>query len=148
MPAKASPQRLILLAALIWIAGGLSLLLKGTQLVGQALTLQPGLGWPWGAVVFGVLLGSLKAKLVFNRSCRKNLSRIRALAEPRLWQCYRGRFFFCLFLMISIGVTLSRLAEGVYPLLVGVACLDFSIATGLLASSPIFWFEGLRRRKD
>ncbi len=145
---KASPQKLIFLAALIWIAGGLSLLLKGSQLVGQALALQPDLAWPWGAVVLGFLLGGLKAKLVFNRSCRRNIARIHALAQPHIWQCYRGRFFLLLLIMISTGATLSRLAQGIYPLLVGVACLDFSIATALLASSPLFWLEGLRRRVD
>lgn len=145
---KVSSQHLVVLAGLIWTAGGLSLLLKGAQLVSQSLTLRPEAVWPWLAIVAGLVLGGVKAKLLFCRSCRKNLARIDALVSPRLWQCYRGRFFLLLFLMISFGATLSRLAQGNYPMLVGVACLDFSIATALLASSPVFWLEGLRRRLD
>jgi len=138
---KSSHRTLKILAALIWHIGGFILLLKGGQLVRQAYYLHPELLWPWLALATGMLLGGLKAKFIFRKACRKNLDRIDALQYPRIWQCYRRSFFLSLLLMVSLGATLSRLAQDSYPMLVGVACLDFSVATALLGNCPVFWKE-------
>jgi len=41
--------------------------------------------------------------------------------------------------MILTGATLSRMAHGNYPFLIGVAIVDFSISVALLGSSYVFW---------
>lgn len=126
----------------MWCIGGTILLLKGGSLLVEANALKPeGLG-PWLAAGGGLLLGALKARYLFTRSCRKNLERISALEQPRVWQFFRPWFFFALAIMILAGVTLSRLAHGNYPFLIGVATLDLGIAFALLGSIPVFWKGG------
>ena len=93
----------------------------------------------WIFVGIALLLGGLKARYLFSKSCRKNLARIKTLDQPRIWQFFRPRFFLLLALMILTGAMLSRLAEGHYPSLVGVGALDLSLAIALLGSSIVFW---------
>lgn len=142
-----STRTLNILAALIWYIGGLVLLLKGSSLLLEAEALRAGAAWPWLAGLAGLLFGSLKARYLFSWSCRKNLARIAALRRPRIWQCYRPKFFAALALMILAGAISSRLAHHNYPLLIGVGTLDLSLATALFGSSLIFWrhsaFTGL-----
>lgn len=134
-----SPRTLKILAAAVWYIGSIILLLKAGQLLLEAEALNPGLGWPWAAVILGVALGALKAKYIFNRSCRRNLRRIDALEAPRIWQFYSPGFFLALALMITAGASLSRLAHGSYPFLIGVAVLDIAISSALLISSHVYW---------
>ncbi|MCD6527905.1 MAG: hypothetical protein J7K75_13035 [Desulfuromonas sp.] len=61
------------------------------------------------------------------------------MRQPKLWQCYRPRFFLFLSLMIFLGATLSRLASDHYWLLSAVAGLDISVAIALLNGGKIFW---------
>lgn len=134
-----STRTLKILAALVWCVGGTLLLFKGGSLLVEADALQPEEGWPWLAAVAGLLLGGLKAKFLFNRSCQRNLDRIAALDRPRVWQFFRPGFFTALAVMILVGATLSRLAHNNYPFLIGVAILDLGIAIALLGSSHVFW---------
>jgi len=135
----ASTRRLKILAALVWYVGGIVLLLKGSSLLVEAEAMRPEQSWPWLAVVAGLFLGGLKAKLLFSESCQKNLDRIAALERPKLWQFFRPGFFVMLTVMILAGATLSRLAHNNYPFLIGVGTLDLSLATALLGSSYVFW---------
>ncbi len=105
----------------------------------EADTLKPEQNWTLQAVVIGLLIGMLKAKYLFSKSCKKNLSRIALLKEPKVWQCFRPRFFMFLAIMAMAGVTLSGMAHNDYIFLISVAILDISIATALLASSYLFW---------
>jgi hypothetical protein len=134
-----SARTLNVLAALVWYVGGVVLLFKGGSLLLEAAALRPDQGWPWVAGAGGLLLGGLKAKLVFNRSCQRNLDRIARLENPRIWQFFSPRFFVALAAMIATGVSLSRLAQGSYPFLLGVATLDLGIAVALLASGSAYW---------
>jgi hypothetical protein len=134
-----SARTLNILAAFVWIVGGLVLLFKGGSLLAEAGALKPSEVWPWLAVVAALLIGGFKGRTVFSKSCRRNLERIAALPEPRLWQFFRPGFFVALAAMIATGATLSRLAQGRYPALIGVAILDLSLATALLGSSIVFW---------
>ena len=135
----ASTRSLNLLAALIWYIGGFVLVWKGGSLLAEAAALSPGLPWTWLALATALLLGGLKARLVFIRSCDRNLTRIANLDQPRIWQFYKPSFFLLLALMISAGATMSRLASGNYVALLGVAILDLAIAVALLGSSYVFW---------
>ena len=128
-----------LAAAVIWYAGGIVLALKGWQMLSEADSMRPEKYWPWLAIITGLMIGFMKAKLLFARVCQKNLVRIEAIDHPRVWQCFRPRFFLFLFAMVILGATLSRMAHNNYPFLIGVAVLDFSIAAALFSSSYIFW---------
>jgi hypothetical protein len=134
-----STRSLNILAALVWYVGGIVLLLKGGSLLVEADALKPDQDWPWLAAVAGLLLGGLKAKFLFSKSCQKNLDRIAALDRRKIWQFFRPGFFVALTVMILAGATLSRLAHNNYPLLIGVATLDLGIAIALLGSSYVFW---------
>jgi hypothetical protein len=115
------------------------LLLKGTSLLVEAEALHHGRAWPWLASLAGLLLGGVKGRVLFSKSCARNLDRIAALPGPKPWQFFRPQFFLFLALMIAAGATLSRLAQGSYPFLIAVAILDLSIAVALLGSSTVFF---------
>jgi hypothetical protein len=134
-----SARTLNFLAAFVWLAGALVLLIKSQSLVLEAIHLEPGWLWPGLAIGSSLIIGALKGKFIFSRSCHKNISRIASLSQPRLWQFFSPRFFLLLALMITTGVTLSRLAEGQYLFLLGVAAVDLTIAVALLSSSMVFW---------
>lgn len=98
--------------------------------------------WHIGGAFLGVILGCVKAVYLFDRSCRKNLHRIRQLDSPYIWLFFRPGFFFFLALMVITGATLSRLADGNYLFLIVVAVADLSIGVALLVSSRAFWMQG------
>jgi hypothetical protein len=135
----ASTRTLKILAAVLWYSGAIVLLTKGTSLLLEADSLQPGRNWTWMTVILGLSIGWLKVKFIFRRACQKNLARIALLSEPRIWQFYRPGFLLFLAAMIIIGSTLSRMAHGNYPFLIAMVILDFSLATALFGSSVVFW---------
>ena len=134
-----SARTLHILAALVWYAGGIVLLLKGSSLLVEAESLDPGRIWPWLAAILALCLGGWKARFIFAKSIKKNLARIASLERPRVWQFFSPGFLVALAAMIATGATLSRLAHGSYPLLIAVAVLDLSIAVALLGSSVVYW---------
>jgi hypothetical protein len=134
-----SPRVLNGLAAGVWYIGALVLLLKAGSLLVQAVDIRPGWFWPLFSVTIGIIAGLVKGWFIFSRSCHRNLDRIAALPQPKLWQFFSPGFFVALGVMIAAGVTLSRMAEGSYPFLLSVAALDLAISTALLGSSVVFW---------
>jgi len=134
-----SKRALNIMAGVVWYAGGVALLRKGTSLVLDAHELRPDESCAALAVSIGLVLGAVKAKFIFSGSCRRNLTRIAGLAEPRALQFFRPGFFVALAAMILSGVLLSRLAQVHYSLLCAVAALDLTIAVALLGSSYVFW---------
>lgn len=134
-----SRRTLYILAAIVWHIGGIMLLVKAASLLAEAGSLRPEQDWQWIFVVVGLLLGSLKARFLFGKFWHKNSARIDALEQPQLWQFFRPGFFLMLAIMILAGATMSRLAEGHYRSLIGVATLDLSLAIALLGSGLIFW---------
>ena len=132
-------RTLNVLAAFVWCLGGVILLVKGGKLLAGAASLFPGSMWPWVAAVAGLLLGAVKGKFLFSRSCKNNLARISGLRHPKIWQFFSPGFFFLLFLMIAVGAVLSRLAHTSFAVLNGVAVLDLAVGAALLASSRVFW---------
>ncbi|NOX36227.1 MAG: hypothetical protein GXO78_01700 [Calditrichaeota bacterium] len=134
-----SKNTLKILAAVVWYIGGIVLLLKATDLLFQAYAIQPHWKVPALAIGIGILVGLIKSRFLFMPVCRKNLARIDQLSRPRFWQAYRTRFYFELAAMITLGVSLSRMAEGDLHFLMGVSALDYSLAVALLTSSIVFW---------
>ena len=136
---SASPRTLKILAAVLWYSGAIILLTKGTSLLLEADSLQPGRNWTWMTIIMGLSIGWLKVKFIFSRACQKNLARIALLSSPKIWQFYRPGFLWFLVAMIILGSTLSRMAHGNYPFLIAMVTLDFSLATALFGSSHVFW---------
>lgn len=129
------------MAALVWYAGGVVLLIKSSGLFVAALKNGASPQWVSVAILGGMGIGWLKARYLFVRLCQKNLKRIRALQKPMLWQFYRGRFFAFLCLMVSLGAYLARQARGDHVGLIALAVVELSVAMALLASSRCFWRE-------
>ena len=130
---------LMVIAACIWYGGGIALLFKGGSLVKGAYALDSQSVWIYAAPVLGVVIGFVKARFIFNHACKKNIVRIRALVNPRIWQCFRPGMLIFLAIIIPTGAWMSRAAAGNFTYLCGVAALDLSIATALLTSSLLFW---------
>ena len=139
----ASTRTLNILAAFVWYVGGVVLLIKGSSLLTEAYSLKPEQYWPWLAVAVGPVIGSIKGKFIFRKSCLKNLARIDALNKPKIWQFFKPWFFFVLAIMIVFGATMARLAhtQHNYYFLIGVAIVDIDIGIALLWSSYMFWKE-------
>jgi hypothetical protein len=137
----ASIRTLNILAASVWYVGGIVLLIKGSSLLVEAYSLKPEQYWPWLAVAVGPVIGSIKGKFIFRKSCLKNLARIDALNQPKIWHFFKPWFFVVLATMIMFGATMARLAhtQHNYYFLIAVAIVDIDIAIALLWSSYIFW---------
>jgi hypothetical protein len=137
----ASIRTLNILAAFVWYVGGIVLLINGFRLLVEAYSLKPEQYWPWLAIAVGPIIGSIKGKFIFRKSCLKNLARIDALNQPKIWQFFKPWFFVVLAVMISFGATMARLAhtQHNYYFLIAVSIVDIDIGIALLWSSYIFW---------
>ncbi len=137
----ASVRTLNILAAFVWYVGGIVLLIKGSSLLAEALSLKPEQYWPWLAVAVGPVIGSLKGKFIFSKSCLKNLSRINSLNQPKIWQFFKPWFFAVLAAVIVFGATMARMAhtQHNYYFLIAVSIVDIDIGIALLLSSYVFW---------
>ncbi len=138
---NASTRTLNILSAFVWYVGGIVLIIKGSSLLVEAYLLESEQYWPWLAVAVGPVIGSLKGKYIFRKSCQKNLDRIRSLDKPKIWQFFKPWFFLVLTVMIAFGATMARLAQSHhnYYFLIAVAVVDIDIGIALLWSSYIFW---------
>lgn len=138
---EVSRRTLKILAAVVWYAGGVALTRKGISLILESRRQDPESDCLFVALGAALLLGGLKARFLFNRSCRRNLARIAALEHPRVWQFFRPGFFVALAVMIATGALLSRLAYADPRYICFVAAVDLTIAVALLGSSWVFWRE-------
>ena len=130
---------LIIVSALIWYVGSISLFLKTITLLKSAFDIHSNIMIILLSVLLGLVIGFFKGKYLFIKSCRKNVQRINELKKVRFWLFFKPSFMIALAIMIATGATLSRLAEGNYTALLGVAILDLTIGTALLYSSFVYW---------
>jgi len=105
----------------------------------EADELIPDSQWFWLAILISILVGLLKVIFIFRKVCRKNLMRIYALPQPKIWQFYRAGFFVFLICMVVLGSSLSHAAHGEFAFLICMAIVDFSLSVALLGSSYVFW---------
>ena len=136
---KVSQKSLIIIAAVIWYAGGIALLLKGSALIQHAYLMDAQSIWTMLAAIVGIGVGLIRGRVLFSRSCKRNIERIKAIADPSVWQCFRPGMLMALAIMISAGAWTSRASAGNYILLCLVGALDLSISFALLTSSVVFW---------
>ena len=134
-----SKRVLMIIAAFVWYSGGIALMLKGSSLAKSAYAINPDSIWAFLAPFLGVVAGLIKARFIFIKSCTKNILRIKALIEPRLWQCFRPGMLIFLAIIIPTGAWMSRAAAGNFTFLCIVSALDLSICVALLTSSMMFW---------
>jgi hypothetical protein len=133
-----SRVKLIVIAAFVWFSGGIALLFKGGALIKSAYLIDSQSVWTFAAPLLGVVAGLLKGKFLFSKSCKKNIQRIRLLANPQVWQCFRPGMLIFLAIIIPTGAWMSRAAAGQYTYLCLVGALDLSISFALLSSSMVF----------
>ncbi len=134
-----SHRLLKIISALVWVSGGFVLIAKGSELLLEAISLQPDNYWNWLSPILGIGIGVLKVRFIFGPSCKRNLNRISQLPDPKVWQCFRPGFIAFLFAMIILGSTLSHMSHGNYPFLIGMVILDYSLTIALFGSSYVFW---------
>lgn len=127
------------IAAFVWFTGVAVLLIKSGGLFLEAERGGASSIWVATAVGCGLVIGLLKARYLFVHICKKNLARIYALEKPMLWQGYRIRFYFFLFLMVSLSKYLYRLVQGNNQMTLVLAVVELSVAIALLGSSYCFW---------
>jgi hypothetical protein len=135
-------KTLKLLALLVWYIGFVALSLKSYKLFWEAYSIDNNMLYLVVFLLLGVLLSLLKTKYIFIKSCQKNLERIDALKEPKIWNFYRFRFFLFLVGVISLGAGFSHLASENYLFLLLVGVIDMALALELFFSS----FEFFRKR--
>jgi hypothetical protein len=134
-----SRYTLIIISAVVWYSGGFALFLKGGTLVRDAYLIDSRSLWTIVAPVLGFSVGLLKAKFIFRKNCEKNIQRIKALPNPRIWQFLRPRMLLFLAILIPAGILMSKIAAGNYTLLCFVGALDLSIFAALLTSGVAYW---------
>jgi len=136
---KVSQRTLIMIVAMIWYAGGIVLLLKGSALIINAYEMNAESIGSVVAAFVGIGAGIIKGRILFSRSCKKNIERIKAISYPRVWQCFRPGMLLFLSIIIPAGAWMSRASAGNYMFLCVVGSLDLSISFALLTSSVVFW---------
>jgi hypothetical protein len=79
-------------AAFIWLLGAWACGSYASTLVSSAVAQGASVGAFAGACAAGGAAGLAAAALLFVPLARRNVARIEALAEPRLYECFRARF--------------------------------------------------------
>ena len=115
------------------------MLFKGGALIKNVHAINAQSIWTYLSPILGIMIGLLKGRFLFSKSCEKNIKRIKALTDPRIWQCFRPGMLICLGIIIPTGAWMSRAAAGNLTFLCLVGTLDLSIACALLSSSIVFW---------
>jgi len=128
-----------ILSAVVWYIGFIALSLKSYRLCVEAYALDDDLINLLFFLMMGFLLGLIKTKYIFIKSCKKNLERIEGLENPKIWQFYRVGFFIFLAVVITLGAFLSRRASGDYWLLMSVGVVDMALALALFFSGFLFF---------
>ncbi len=136
---RITKKHLIIAAAIVWYLGSISLVLKSLSLLKSAYLIYPNLMIIIASLIAGIVIGFLKGKFIFVKSCRKNIQRINELQNVKPWLFFKPLFMLALAAMITTGAILSRWAEGNYAALLAVAILDLTIGTALFYSSFVYW---------
>lgn len=135
---KTTPRTLAVLAGLVWVTGGISMVVVGIARLREALAAFPGRFEPWGVAAAALILGAIKARLVFVRFGRRNLARIRGLESPRIWQFFPAGFFAALALMIASAGLIHRMAAGGGTGNLVAAGIDLVVGAALLGSLDVW----------
>jgi hypothetical protein len=123
----ASVRTHLLLAAFIWTAAGMSLLLRGA--------ISPATGEGFLLLLAGMGAGTLKSLLVLDGAARKNIKRILACSERHcIGGVYSFRMWGLVLLMIVGGRLLRTIASDSFT-----GFLYLTVGWALILSSRLFW---------
>lgn len=135
MGAKMSPQILLFLAALSWLAVGISLVHKG----GLILVSSPGL------LGVSLVVGTVKAYFILDTIARRNVARLQSYSKPMfVGHMFAGRTWAIIVVMIVLGRVLRL--PGVPPELSGFFSL--AVGWGLFVASRLIWKGWFASRKE
>ena len=140
---KISKKHLIIISAIVWYSGSISLAIKSLSLFNNAYDIYSNNAVIIIALLTGIIIGLIKGKYIFVKSCKKNIFRINNLQNIKLWLFFKPSFMIALAVMITTGSLLSKWAEGNYYSLIAVAILDLTISVALFYSSFAFWKKEL-----
>ena len=136
---KTSHTTLVKYAAFIWFVGVVVLTTKSGNLFLEARQNNVQTHWIILSILLGLALGGIKGKYFFIKICNNNIARITRLKNPKIWQCYRIRFYFFLGLMVTLSSHTYSFAEGNGITLLLLGIVELSVGTALLVSSSCFW---------
>jgi len=124
------------LAAMIWSLVGLGLLGRGFLFLHQS--------GQYAVLLVALVLGTLKAIFVLQRSAGKNIERI---GQFQGRTCFGAVFSFKAWSLVLLMVLLGRWlrSSGCPPVYIGL--LYAAVGWALLFSSRVIWLEWLRCRK-
>lgn len=120
------PQALLFLAALSWLIVGISLFVKGGQI----------LAWSPAWLVTAITVGTVKACFILDKIVRRNVQRLQSYSKPIfVGRMFAGRTWAVIVVMIILGRILRL--PGVAPELSGFFSL--AVGWGLFVASRLSW---------
>lgn len=138
LPIRVPNLQLKALAYLIWVFGGIVLLMRGvTYLVVPAMLDYNSYGMPMlaGLIALALAIGYAKGKFVLSKTARRNIERIDQFTTPQKpILVYSVRSWIVIALMIGISISLNIMA--ITDLARGL--INLAIGFGLIMSSLVY----------
>ncbi|PIS01693.1 MAG: hypothetical protein COT84_01245 [Chlamydiae bacterium CG10_big_fil_rev_8_21_14_0_10_35_9] len=129
------------LTGMIWLSGGMNLVIKGTRLI-----TENHFNIPFLVTLFSlaVLIGTFKNVFIFKKVVKRVVDRIASLKMPiSIFKIYDRRFYILIALMIMVSVLLNALR--VPSVIRGF--VDFAIGFGLIQGAFRYFKFALALKK-
>ena len=129
-------------AGAVWLAAGGMLAVRGVSMLARAAGPPEHAGGIAIAVsaALGLLVGAAKGRYALRATAQRNLTRIRRLREPRVWQAFGPVSLALIAGMVGLGVFLrTRAARGELGGYLVVGGIYLGIGCALLVSSLNYW---------
>ncbi len=132
-----SPKTHLILASILWTTIGLVLLYRGFVYL-RADNLLP-------VMLLGIILGSVKSRLILDRSAVKGVDRIKRFGDNTcIGAVYSWQTWLLVLAMMVLGIMLR--ASSLPPFLIGLVCT--AIGWALIYSSRFGWKEIYRADRE
>jgi len=136
VPVKLNPRGLMSMAGMLWMMGGLSLLMVGAQRL-LSVWPQTSMMLMMGVLAATVLIGALKGVTILSKTATRNIVRLQAVREPLpVRQIYELRSWILIAVMIGLSMTLNLM--DIIPVLARGA-INAGIGLALVVSSLRYW---------
>lgn len=135
LPIKVAPKRLIHLAFLLWLVGGISLLVAGANRLASLPTESLMTPMVIGGLVLAVIIGLAKGRFVLSKTSARNLQRINEMTTTqKLANVYSLRSWITIELMLILSAALTWFAA---PLLIR-GIVNIGVGLALMVSSRVY----------
>lgn len=135
LPIKVSPKRLIHLAFLLWLVGGVSLLVAGANRLTSLPTESLMTPMVIGGLVLAVIIGLAKGRFVLSKTSARNVQRINEMTTTqKLANVYSLRSWITIELMLVLSAALTWFAA---PILIR-GIVNIGVGLALIASSRVY----------